>query len=144
MTNKVHLTIRLDPKLLAYIKQQAPDNMSRFVEELVRKHAADNVQDDTLARLKRAIISDNDFLNAVAGKIGAPTSYSPSAIQNLADTDPQDNWNKRYDPKRPFWSPFGPLPIKQVSPMAVCDPNYDDELNLPLDVTERNAWLERE
>lgn len=73
----------------------------------------------------------------------APVAYSPPVIQNLADADPQDNWSKRYDPKHPFISPFGPLPIQQISPMAVCDPNYDDEQNLPLDVAERNAWLER-
>lgn len=74
----------------------------------------------------------------------APAAYSPPVIQNLADANPQDDWQKRYDPKHPFISPFGPLPIQQVSPMAVCDPNYDDEINLPLDVDERNAWLERE
>ena len=75
----------------------------------------------------------------------APSPYSPPVIRNLATDEPvDDNWNKRYDPKHPFKSPFGPLPIQQVSPMAVCDPNYDDEINLPLDVDERNAWLERE
>lgn len=75
----------------------------------------------------------------------APTPYSPPIIQNLADADPGDGW-KQYDPKRPYWSPFGDKPVYQnpMNPLAACDPNLDENQWIPFDVTERNAWLERE
>ena len=129
--NKVSFTARLDPKLLAYIKQQAPDNMSRFVEELVRKHAADNIQDDTFARIKRAIVNDGAFLDAVASRVGV-----------ARDTD-ADSQAKLYDPKRPYWSPFGPLPVEVDgwNKDRACDPNVDPDSWIPFDVVERNARL---
>jgi hypothetical protein len=74
------MTIRLDPKLHAYIKQQAPDNKSRFLEELVRKHAADNIQDDVVARLKQSILNDDSFIDQVAAKT-QQTSQLPEENQ---------------------------------------------------------------
>lgn len=71
-------------------------------------------------------------------------------IRNLADAvkDDEEEYDEPalYDKARPFWSPFGPLPVRQdpSMPMAVIDPNLDDETRMPLDVDKRNAWLERE
>jgi hypothetical protein len=74
------MTIRLDPKLYAYIKQQAPDNRSAFMEELVRKHSLDNVQDDVVARMKQAILNDDSFIDQVAAKT-QQTSQRPEENQ---------------------------------------------------------------
>ena len=77
---------------------------------------------------------------------------SPPLIRNLAEVvaeldEGEELYGvKQYDKTKPFWSPFGPLPVRQdpSMPMAVIDPNLDDEVRIPLDVDKRNAWLERE
>lgn len=74
---------------------------------------------------------------------------SPPLIRNMAEAIREDEEEydepALYDKARPFWSPFGPLPVRQdpSMPMAVIDPNLDEETRMPLDVDKRNAWLER-
>lgn len=87
-TNKVHLTIRLDPKLHAYVQQQAPDNKSRFVEDLIRKHALDNVQDDAVARISAAIINNPAFLAAVASRLDYQQKNEEAERQAVLDAIP--------------------------------------------------------
>ena len=85
--------------------------------------------------------------------VSTPLKESPAVIHNLAEVDevyPQERelerWEMKYDPKRPMWSPFGNLPfeINPMNPKAICDPNLDPDQWMPLDVDERNAWLERQ
>jgi hypothetical protein len=74
---------------------------------------------------------------------------SPPVIRNLAEVIEEGEelyGTPRYDKAKPFWSPFGPLPVRQnlLNPNAVVDPNYDDERQMPLDVAKRNAYIERD
>lgn len=76
------------------------------------------------------------------------TQGSSPLIRNLADvveTGEELYGEKRYDKARPFWSPFGDLPVTQnpINPTAVIDPNYDEERQLPFDVDKRNTYIER-
>ena len=89
-----------------------------------------------------------DFLEEQHQMYDTPTPIkrevieSPPLIRNLAD----EYTPKQYDKSKPFWSPFGPLPVRQnpLNPTAVIDPNYDDERQMPLDVDKRNAYIERD
>lgn len=68
--NKVQLNIRLAPELRAYLKKRAPENMSRYVNELIRKDALDNVQDDSVvARLRHSILKDDAFWERVEARV---------------------------------------------------------------------------
>jgi len=68
--NKVQLNIRLTPELRAYLKKRAPENMSRYVNELIRKDALDNMQDDNVvARLQHSILKDDAFWERVEARV---------------------------------------------------------------------------
>jgi TRAP-type uncharacterized transport system substrate-binding protein len=82
------MTIRLDPKLYAYVKQQAPDNKSRFLEELVRKHSLDNLQDDVVARITAAIINNPEFIAAVSSKLENKQKNEDAERQAVLDAIP--------------------------------------------------------
>ncbi len=74
---------------------------------------------------------------------------SPFIIRNMAEVlkeeldAVEESLEKRYDPKRPYWSPFGPLPVEVDgwNKDRACDPNVDPDSWIPFDVVKRNAML---
>lgn len=83
--NKVSITIRLEPKLYEYVKQQAPDNKSRFLEELVRTHALNNIQDDVVARLGKSLLNNPDFISALTDRISNQQNTLTKEQQSVLD-----------------------------------------------------------
>ena len=68
--NKVSLTIRLSPELMAHVKKHGASNYSHFIQELVRKHALDSaVDDDIVARLARQVAKDQYLLNVIQEEV---------------------------------------------------------------------------
>lgn len=89
------------------------------------------------------------YFNDTLPPVKREVKESPPVIRNLAEVIEEGEelyGTPRYDKAKPFWSPFGPLPVKQnpLNPTAVIDPNYDDERQMPLDVDKRNAYIERD
>ena len=61
-SHKVQLNVRVTPELLAYLKQKAPSNVSHYVEEILRKDMLEDVADDVVARLAKALVNNQDVI----------------------------------------------------------------------------------
>jgi hypothetical protein len=96
--NKVQINTRVTPQVYAYLKEQAPSNISHYVEELIRKDMLDNIQDDVVARMKRVIIADQNFIEAVASKL----HKQPAAIAATLQVDPRFP-GRAWDPDTEEW-----------------------------------------
>lgn len=111
-----------------------PDN-----EKLLRNHGG------SMSGLINGLLEGyfNDVAPSTTTKVPPVTQENTGSptIRNLEEVYEEET--RQYDKNRPFWSPFGPLPITQnpMNPLAVCDPNVDEDSWIPFDVDKRNAML---
>lgn len=101
----------------------------------------------TITQLIRAALALDYTKQKAPTPVAREQKESPAVIRNLAEVEYVHTSDKpQYDPTRPLWSPYGTIPLEPnpMNPKAVCDPNLDPDQWIPMDVAERNAWLERE
>jgi hypothetical protein len=119
-----------------YLRKLTQGSMSGLINGLIdqARTAEDNYQLNTPTPAKPAV------------------KEAPPVIRNLREVIEQEKLEaemdaeyatKRYDPKNPWLSPFGPLRIEvdPYNPERACDPNVDPDSWIPFDVAKRNAML---